>query len=142
MADPIRVIIADDHPIVRSGLRREIEHDPGCVVVGEAGDGVAALALIRSAGPDVAVIDLDMPQLDGFGVARAVTAERIGVALVFLTLHNQEDMFHGAMQLARRARLHPEGQRGRRGRVDTLTACFDASLYSREQIADAPDRAG
>jgi DNA-binding NarL/FixJ family response regulator len=101
-SDPIRVIVADDHPIVRSGLSREIERDPGCVVVGEAGDGVAAMALIRSAAPDVAVIDLDMPELDGFGVARAVSAERIDVALVFLTMHDQEDMFHGAMQLGAR----------------------------------------
>ncbi len=102
MADPIRVIIADDHPIVRSGLRREIERDPGCAVVGEAGDGVAALALIRSEKPAVAVIDLDMPELDGFGVARAVTAERLDAALVFLTMHDEEDMFHGAMQLGAR----------------------------------------
>lgn len=98
-SDPIRVIVADDHPIVRSGLRREIERDPGCAVVGEAGDGVAALALIRESKPDVAVIDLDMPQLDGFGVARAVNAERLDVVLVFLTMHDEEDMFHGAMEL-------------------------------------------
>lgn len=98
----IRVVIADDHPIVRSGLRREIERDPGCLVVGEAGDGVAALELIRQTRPDVAVVDLDMPELDGFGVARAISAERIDVALVFLTMHDGEDMFHGAMQLGAR----------------------------------------
>ena len=102
MSEPIRVVIADDHPIVRSGLKREIERQPGCLVVGEAGDGVAALELIRRTRPDVAVIDLDMPGLDGFGVARAINAERLGVALLFLTMHDGEDMFHGAMQLGAR----------------------------------------
>jgi DNA-binding NarL/FixJ family response regulator len=102
VSEPIRVIIADDHPIVRSGLKREIERHPGCLVVGEAGDGVAALELIRRTRPDVAVIDLDMPGLDGFGVARAINAERLGVALLFLTMHDGEDMFHGAMQLGAR----------------------------------------
>jgi len=102
VSEPIRVVIADDHPIVRSGLKREIERQPGCLVVGEAGDGVAALELIRRTRPDVAVIDLDMPGLDGFGVARAINAERLGVALLFLTMHDGEDMFHGAMQLGAR----------------------------------------
>jgi DNA-binding NarL/FixJ family response regulator len=98
----IRVIVADDHPIVRQGLRREIEEDSACEVVGEAGDGLAALATIRNASPDVAVIDLDMPRLDGFGVARAVDAERLRVALIFLTMYDQKDMFHRAMQLGAR----------------------------------------
>jgi DNA-binding NarL/FixJ family response regulator len=71
-------------------------------VVGEAADGVAALALIRSTKPDVAVVDLDMPELDGFGVARVVIAERLDVVLVFLTMHDEEDLFHGAMQLGAR----------------------------------------
>jgi DNA-binding NarL/FixJ family response regulator len=101
-SDPIRVIIADDHPIVRSGLKREIERDPGCVIVGEADNGVSALALMRSLTPDIAIVDLDMPTLDGFGVARAMQAERIETALVFLTMHDQEDMFHAAMQLGAR----------------------------------------
>lgn len=99
MTAPIRVIVADDHPIVRSGLRREIERDAGCLVLGEASDGAAAIELIRRTRPDVAVIDLDMPVLDGFGVARAMAAERTDVSLLFLTMHDQEDMFHRAMQL-------------------------------------------
>jgi DNA-binding NarL/FixJ family response regulator len=61
--------VADDHPIVRKGLCQVIQEQPDLKVVGEVGDGVAALALIQSLKPRVAIVDLDMPSLDGFGVA-------------------------------------------------------------------------
>ena len=70
MSDEIRIVIADDHPIVRKGLREVIEEEPDLKVVAEADDGEAALAMIRKLKPQVAVLDLDMPKLDGFAVAR------------------------------------------------------------------------
>ena len=72
MENEIRVVIADDHPIVRRGLRQTIEGDPILKVLAEAGDGQAALAQIRELKPAIAVLDVDMPRLDGLGVAREI----------------------------------------------------------------------
>ena len=58
----VTVLIADDHPMLRRGLRLTIEEDPGLKVVGEASDGEAALALLTASRPDVAILDIDMPK--------------------------------------------------------------------------------
>jgi DNA-binding NarL/FixJ family response regulator len=97
MADEIRIVLADDHPIVRRGLRLTIESDPQLRVVAEANDGHEALAHIRVHQPDIAVLDIDMPNLDGFGVARELQKERLTTDVVFLTLHSEEDLFNEAM---------------------------------------------
>jgi DNA-binding NarL/FixJ family response regulator len=99
MADEIRIVLADDHPIVRQGLRLTIESDPSLRVVAEANDGQEALAQIRASRPAVAVLDIDMPRLDGLGVARELQKARLAVEVVFLTLHSEEDLFHEAMDL-------------------------------------------
>ncbi len=99
MADEIRVLIADDHPVVRRGLRLALEEDAGLSVVGEAEDGEAALRLIGQLLPDVAVVDIDMPKLDGFGVARELANRGIGIRTIFLTLHKDEDLFRSALEL-------------------------------------------
>ena len=93
----IRVVIADDHPVVRRGLRQAIEADPRLKVVAETGDGEAALAQIQELKPAIAVVDVDMPRLDGFGVAREIRKKRLPVDIVFLTIHGEEDQFHAAM---------------------------------------------
>jgi len=65
MSDPIRVVIADDHAVVREGLRLILEASPGFVVVGEAADGAEAVHLVEEAQPDVVLMDLRMPGMDG-----------------------------------------------------------------------------
>jgi DNA-binding NarL/FixJ family response regulator len=99
IADGIRIVIADDHPIVRKGLRTAIEEDADLTVVAEAGDGEAALAAIERLRPHVAILDIDMPRLDGFGVAREVTKRRLPVETIFLTMHSEEDLFRAALEL-------------------------------------------
>ena len=96
---PIRILIADDHPMLRKGLRLTIEEDEGLQVVGEASDGEAALALIRKLQPDIAVLDIEMPKLDGLGVAREALREGLTVKTIFLTLHMDEEMFRAALEL-------------------------------------------
>ncbi|MGH9845429.1 MAG: response regulator transcription factor [Blastocatellia bacterium] len=99
MANEITILIADDHPIVRRGLKQVIESDPMLVVVAEADDGEAALVQIEALKPRIAVLDLDMPKLDGFGAAREIQKRRLPVEIVFLTMHGEEDLFHAAMDL-------------------------------------------
>ena len=105
MENEIRVVIADDHPIVRRGLRQTIEGDPGLKVVAEVGDGQAALAQIQELKPAIAVIDVDMPRLDGLGVAREIRKKRLPVEIIFLTIHGEEDLFHAAMDLGSKGYL-------------------------------------
>ncbi len=99
MADEIRILIADDHPLVRKGLRTSIEAASELKVVAEAGDGETALEQIRKLRPQVAVLDIDMPKLDGFGVAREIARQGPAVNIIFLTLHTDEDLFREAIEL-------------------------------------------
>jgi DNA-binding NarL/FixJ family response regulator len=99
MTEPIRLVVADDHPIVRQGLRQVIEKDPGLKIVAEAGDGQTALDQIKATLPDVVILDIDMPVLNGFDVARALAGLRLPVKVIFLTVHCEEEFFNEALNL-------------------------------------------
>lgn len=98
-ASPITILIADDHPIVRSGLRTVLEKHPELKVVHEAENGDSALQLIRQSKPAIAILDVEMPVMDGFGVARSVQDEDLAVHLIFMTMHKDEQTFNKAMDL-------------------------------------------
>ncbi|MFN0112930.1 MAG: response regulator [Blastocatellia bacterium] len=102
MKTEIKIVIADDHPLVRDGLRRAIEATANLNVIAEAGDGQTALDRILSLEPDVAVLDVDMPLMDGFAVARALREQGRQTAIIFLTVHREEDFFNEAMELGAR----------------------------------------
>jgi DNA-binding NarL/FixJ family response regulator len=97
MASEIAVLIADDHPIFRKGLREIIESEPGLKVIAEAGNGEQAVELIRDRRPKVAVLDVEMPRKDGLAVAAEVRSMRLEVALIILTMHKNERFFNVAM---------------------------------------------
>lgn len=99
MNNEIHIVMADDHPIVRQGLRQIIEADAALKIVAEAGDGKTALAQIVQHQPEVAVLDVDMPGQDGFSVARAVLQQKLVVEIVFLTIHREEEVFRAALDL-------------------------------------------
>ncbi len=99
MENQTKIVIADDHPIVRQGLRQMIEADESLIIVGEAGDGETILQLIELHKPDVAVLDIDMPKLDGFAVVRELQRKKIAVEIVFLTMHSEDEIFQNAMDL-------------------------------------------
>jgi DNA-binding NarL/FixJ family response regulator len=96
----IRIVIADDHPIVRQGLRQTIEAAPGLRVVGEASDGESALLKMQTCEPDILVLDIDMPGMDGFEVACAMRTQGLTrVIIIFLTIHREEDFLNEALNL-------------------------------------------
>ncbi len=99
MADQIKIVMADDHPIVRQGLKQMIETDANLLIVAEAGDGETALELIETHQPDVAVLDVDMPKMDGFAVVKELRNRRNNVAVVFLTMHGEAEIFQAALDL-------------------------------------------
>lgn len=99
MAEQINIILADDHPIVRQGLRQMIEADARLSVVAEAGDGETALELIEKHQPEVAVLDIDMPKMKGFEVVREMRNRKIKTAVIFLTMHGEKEIFQAAMDL-------------------------------------------
>lgn len=99
MTPPIRLLIADDHPLLRAGLRQVIETDPRLQIIGEAPDGATALQLLLAHQPDVAVLDIEMPQLTGFELLRELRAQRLNTAVVFLTMYRDEEIFNEALDL-------------------------------------------
>lgn len=99
MNEKVKIVIADDHPIVRQGLRQMIEADRNLTIVGEASDGETALELIETDQPDVAVLDIDMPRIGGFDVARELERKKSPVKIIFLTMHTEEEIFQTAMDL-------------------------------------------
>ncbi len=129
MKKQINVLIADDHPIFRSGLRLMIERDALLKVVGEAEDGESALACIREFQPDVAVLDMDMPPPDGLAVARQVQKERLPVQTIFLTIHNEEELLNAALDAGVKGFIVKDGA------ANELTACIKAVAAGKNFIS-------
>jgi DNA-binding NarL/FixJ family response regulator len=98
MTDSIRIVLADDHPIVLNGLKSLIQADAGLELVGEATTGPAALELIRAQQPDVAILDISMPGLNGIAVTKRVAEECPSVRVVMLTVHEDRAYLNQALQ--------------------------------------------
>ena len=97
MTGPMTIFIADDHPIFREGLRQLLEREPGFSIVGQAGDGPSALTAIEQLHPRIAVLDIDMPGMDGLAVAGAVRERRLPTAIVCLTMHKDARFLNTAL---------------------------------------------
>ncbi len=95
----ITVVIADDHPLIRQGLRQVIELQKGLSILAEASDGAMALAALARHRPAVAVLDIDMPERNGFAIAREVRERSLPTRLIFLTMYQEEDALNRALDL-------------------------------------------
>jgi DNA-binding NarL/FixJ family response regulator len=89
--DVIRVVLADDHLVVRAGLKALLGATKDIQVVGEATNGREAVALVDRLTPDVAVLDLDMPQMDGVAATKELVAKRSSTRVLILTLHTEDE---------------------------------------------------
>ncbi len=99
MNSPISVIIADDHPIFRKGLCEVIESDPALRLIGQAANGEEALQVLSTLRPDIAILDINMPQLSGLAVVQKLRTQPSPPRIVLLTMHEDEDLFDKAMEL-------------------------------------------
>jgi DNA-binding NarL/FixJ family response regulator len=98
VTEKIRIVLADDHPIVLDGLRNLIRAEPDFELVGEAASGLSALKIIREQRPDVAVLDISMPELNGIVLSRRLNGEMPALRLLVLTLHEDRAYLNQALE--------------------------------------------
>lgn len=94
----IRILIADDHAVVREGTRQILEQEPDLEVVGEAGDGEEAVRLATDLEPDVAIVDIAMPNLDGIEATRQIKALRPATSILILTAYDDEQFIFSLLE--------------------------------------------
>lgn len=139
MTTPIPVVVAEDHPLFRKGLVDVLRSSPGFEVVGEAGDGATALELLRTLRPRIALLDIEMPVVTGFGVAEAAAREGLDPALVFLTMYRDAAMMRRALALGAKGYVLKDGA------VEEIVSCLEAVAAGRvfvsgtiSGVADGP----
>ena len=131
MNERIPVLLADDHPVVRRGLKATIEDDEALQVIAEAVDGNDALNQIVALVPAVAILDIDMPGLNGLGVARELAARGLETRVIFMTFHADEDLMRAAMDVGGRGYLLKGSE------TDEIAAAIHAVYAGRTYIGSA-----
>lgn len=91
MDNKISVVLADDHVLVRKGMRKILEMEEDIQVVGEASDGIAAIQEIKAKKPDVVLLDINMPKMNGIEVTKALKKERVGTKIIVLTIYDDRE---------------------------------------------------
>jgi DNA-binding NarL/FixJ family response regulator len=93
------IVIADDHPLFMEGLKNLIAKDQSLFLIGEASSGNEALALIRKEKPQMAVLDIELPELSGIEIAREIQKEKLNCKVIFLTMYNDKEILDEAIRL-------------------------------------------
>lgn len=108
----LRLVVADDHALVRAGMLALLAELPGVTVVAETGDGREALRLIRDRKPDIALLDISMPGLNGLEVAARVAQERPGTRVIVVSMHSDDESVRRALQAGAAGYLLKNADRG------------------------------
>ena len=131
MKNEIRILISDDHPVFRQGLRQIIETDPQLKVIAEAADGEQALAHLRNTPVDVAMLDLSMPLKDGFAIARDAYELHLTTPLIFLTMHKEEQYLYAALDLGVKGYILKDSP------ITEIINCIKSVVAGQEYISPA-----
>lgn len=123
------IYIADDHPIFRKGLIEVIAAENGYEVVGESGDGISALNFIVEKKPDIALLDIQMPKMNGFEVLKKIGEQNLPTKVIFLTMHSEENVFEKAMELGAKAYLLKESV------TDDIIRCIQNVLQGKFYVS-------
>jgi DNA-binding NarL/FixJ family response regulator len=133
MNTPARITLCDDHPIVLAGLRNLLSAESDFVIAGEATNGAAALKLIQEVQPDVAVLDISMPELNGIAAARQLATDCPSVKILILTFH--EDRAHLKQALDAGVAGYALKRSAAEHLVHAIRAVLDGGLYVDPAIA-------
>ena len=128
----IKLLIADDHLIIRQGLRLILETESEFEIVGEASDGAEALSLCKKLKPDVVLMDLRMPNMDGLTAIEKLSAEQPDVAVVILTTFNEDELMLRGLQAGARGYLLKDT--GRSTLFDTIRAAARGETLLKPEI--------
>ena len=123
------VFIADDHTLFRKGLIQILEEDASLEIVGEAGDGQSAMDAIQKLQPDVALIDIGMPDPNGLVIAETATQNQWSTSIVILTMYNEEEYLNKALDLGVKGYLLKENA------VSDLMSCLHAVEAGRYYVS-------
>lgn len=134
MADAIRLLLADDHAVVRSGLRLLLESQPDMVIIGEAENGEEAIRRTKELGPDVVLMDIEMPGMNGIEAARQIKAQSPRTAVLALTMYEDDQYFFEML------RAGASGYVPKRAAPDELVSAIRA--VSRGEVFLYPSLAG
>ena len=145
MTQEVTALIVDDHPLVRHGLRDVIGHNSRFKIVGEASNGEEALRLSTCLKPQIAILDIDMPRLNGLETIRAIRQLPFAVKVIILTMYKEEDMFNAAMDLGAKAYVLKENaaneiiaalEKVDRGETFLSTLMLEAGQRRSERVRD------
>lgn len=134
MTEKLKIILADDHPLLIQGLTQVLSKRDNFQIVGQAVDGESALSLIRNLKPDIAILDVQMPKPDGFEIARIVTGEKLSTKIIFLTMFKEEAFIKKVIELGVKGYILKESA------VTDIVKCIDAvaedKFFLSPQVSD------
>lgn len=130
---PIRILLADDHTVVRDGLRALLEREPDMTIVAEAADGRESVQLAQEQLPDVVVMDLGMPVMNGIEATRRILAGNPRVGVVILSMHQDESYILGSLHAGAKGYLLKDSMR--KELVDAIRAVFQGRSFFTRKVS-------
>jgi DNA-binding NarL/FixJ family response regulator len=130
---PIRILLADDHNVIRRGLRALLEGQPGFSVVAEAADGISAVEQAKAHKPDVVVLDIAMPRLAGTDAAERIAAEVPSAAIVILSMHADEGYVLRALKAGAKAYLLKDSAEG--DLIDAIRVVSEGKAFFSPEVS-------
>jgi DNA-binding NarL/FixJ family response regulator len=131
---PVRVVVVDDHPVVRAGLRASLNSVDGFEVVGEAGSGEDAVVIVGAVHPDVVLMDIQMPGIGGIEATRRICQHHQNCAVLMLTMYGEEEFVRAALRAGARGYLLKGAQQA--DVIRTITAVANGDAVLGHDVAD------